>query len=75
MCMAGQPINRKTRFHDLPDFLSVEEFRSYLGLGRTKIYELLRSGEIQSLKFGRIIRIPKAVLCDHQTTQTNLEGS
>jgi excisionase family DNA binding protein len=57
-----EPITRKTRFEDLPDFLSVEETRTYLGLGRSAIYELLRRKDLFSVRFGRVIRIPRAAL-------------
>jgi excisionase family DNA binding protein len=58
----GEPITRKTRFEDLPDFLSVEETRVYLGLGRSTLYELLRRGELKCVKFGRVIRIARGAL-------------
>ena len=55
-------ITRHTRFEDLPDFLSVEETRIYLGLGRSTIYELLRRKELSAVRFGRVIRVPRAAL-------------
>ena len=39
------------------DWYSPDELWQWLGLGRTKIYELLRSGEIPSYKIGRVRRI------------------
>lgn len=39
------------------DWYSPDELWEWLGLGRTKIYELLRSGEIPSYKIGRVRRI------------------
>jgi excisionase family DNA binding protein len=56
------PITRQTRFEDLPDFLSVEETRTYLGLGRSTIYERLRRKELAAVRFGRVIRVPRAAL-------------
>lgn len=53
-----EPITRRTRFEDLPDFLSVEETRTYLELGRSTMYELLRRKELTYMRFGRVIRIP-----------------
>ena len=29
-----------------------------LGIGRTKIYELIATGEIPSVKIGRLVRVP-----------------
>jgi len=55
-------ITGKTRFENLPDFLSVEEARAYLGLGRSTIDELLRRKELVCARFGRVIRIPRAAL-------------
>ncbi len=53
-------VTRQTRFEDLPDFLSVEEFRIYLGIGRSTAYDLLRRGEVPCVRFGRVIRVPRA---------------
>jgi excisionase family DNA binding protein len=36
------------------EWYSPDELWRWLGLGRTKIYELLRSGEIPSYKIGRV---------------------
>jgi excisionase family DNA binding protein len=55
-------ITRQTRFEDLPDLLSVEETRAYLALGRSTMYELLRRKELAYVRFGRLIRIPRASL-------------
>ena len=55
-------ITRRTRFEDLPDFLSVEEFRTYLGIGRSTAYDLLRQGKVPCLRFGRVIRVPRGAL-------------
>jgi len=57
-----EPITRQTRFEDLPDFLSVEEFRTYLGIGRSTAYDLLRRGEVSYVRFGRVIRVPRAAI-------------
>jgi excisionase family DNA binding protein len=55
-------ITRQTRFEELPDFLSVEETRTYLSLGRSTMYELLRRKDLCAVRFGRVIRIPKIAL-------------
>ena len=36
-----------------PKFMSVRELCAYLGIGRTKVYELLRAGQIDSTNIGR----------------------
>lgn len=55
-------ITSQTSFDDLPEFLTAEEIRTYLRLGRSTIYELLRRGELPHVRFGRAIRVPKAAL-------------
>lgn len=42
--------------------LTVNEAAHVLKLGRTRMYDLIRSGEIQILPFGRPIRISGRVL-------------
>ena len=39
------------------EWFATDELVRWLGLGRTKTYEMLRSGEIPSYKIGRIRRI------------------
>ena len=55
-------IDRRMPLQDLPEFLSPEEFREYVGLSRSTVYDLLRRGEIPSRRFGKCIRIPKSAL-------------
>lgn len=38
-------------------WFTTDELVRWLGLGRTKTYEMLRSGEIPSYKIGRVRRI------------------
>ena len=38
--------------------LTAEEVAESLGVGRCKVYDLLRSGELASIKIGRLRRIP-----------------
>lgn len=47
---------------DLPLVLKVEELMSILSIGRNTAYELVRSGQISSIRIGRIYRIPRASL-------------
>lgn len=42
--------------------LTVEEAAEALALGRTKVYELLESGSLRSVKIGRLRRIPVQAL-------------
>ena len=52
-------------FSNYPDIMSVNDLRAALGIGRTKAYELVNSGAIQSIKVGSAIRIPKKSLLDY----------
>ena len=58
------------RFDDLPDLLTPEQARAFLQIGRNTIYELVKSGAIRSVHFGRLIRIPKSALLDPQEPTT-----
>jgi excisionase family DNA binding protein len=51
------------------EWFATDELVSWLGLGRTKTYEMLRSGEIPSYKIGRIRRIRR------QDIEAWLEGN
>lgn len=42
--------------------LTVGEAASYLSCGRTKLFELLRAGEVRVVKLGRATRIPRREL-------------
>lgn len=55
-------MTRTIPYEHLPEYLTPEEFRTYLGLGRNTVYDLLRRGEIPHLRFGRLVRIPKTAL-------------
>lgn len=53
---------RSTPYADLPEFLTPDEFRAYLDLGRNTVYDLLKQGAVPHRRFGRVIRIPKTAL-------------
>lgn len=44
--------------------VSSEDAARALGIGRTKVYELMRSGELRSVKFGGLRRIPVTALAE-----------
>ena len=48
-----------TSFNDLPLTLRVEDLMPILGIGRNTAYELVRSGQIRSIRVGRQLRVPK----------------
>ncbi len=42
-----------------PRYLTIREVIEDLGIGRNRVYEMVASGEIPSVRFGeRIVRIP-----------------
>jgi excisionase family DNA binding protein len=55
------------RFEDLPDLCTPEQAQAFLQVGRNTIYELLKSGAIHSIRFGRLIRIPRRALVEQPT--------
>ena len=60
--------NNYRSFDELPLALRVEDLMHVLGIGRNTAYELVRSGQIRSVKIGRQLRIPKQALIDYLTT-------
>ena len=51
-----------TTFETLPLLLTVEELASVLRIGRNPAYQLVKEGNIQSIRVGRSIRIPRNAL-------------
>lgn len=56
--------NKYRDLHDLPVTLQVEDLMPLLGIGRNTAYELIRSGQIRSVRIGRQIRIPREALLE-----------
>lgn len=50
---------RLTSYDSLPLALRVEDLMPILNIGRNTAYELVRSGQIKSIRVGRQIRISK----------------
>lgn len=49
----------KDMFSEYGDIVTVEEVMKMLQIGRVSIYQMLKSGEIRSLKVGEKYVIPK----------------
>jgi len=47
-------IDRKT--------MSVPEAANYLGIGRNSAYEAARTGQIPTIRIGRLLRVPVAAM-------------
>lgn len=43
-----------------PEWLSVSDLMILTGLGRTKCYELVTSGELEAIKAGRAVRVSRS---------------
>ena len=56
--------NKYRDLNDLPMTLQVEDLMPILGIGRNTAYELIRSGQIRSVRIGRQIRIPREALLE-----------
>ena len=56
--------NKCRDLHELPVTLRVEDLMPILGIGRNTAYELIRSGQIRSVRIGRQIRIPRDTLLE-----------
>ncbi|HZT06560.1 MAG TPA: helix-turn-helix domain-containing protein [Chloroflexota bacterium] len=46
----------------MPMLLTVKDVEAELQLGRTRTYELVRSGELPVVRIGRVVRIPRDAL-------------
>ncbi len=44
------------------EWLSVTEVQKVLGIGRTKAYRMVTSGEIPAVRIGRLVRVNRAEL-------------
>ena len=42
--------------------LRAEEVAEVLGVGRSKVFELFRAGELPVIRIGRSVRVPRAAL-------------
>ena len=56
--------NKYRDLNDLPMTRRVEDLMPILGIGRNTAYELIRSGQIRSVRIGRQIRIPRDALLE-----------
>jgi excisionase family DNA binding protein len=55
-------LTRTTPRADWPELLRAEEVAAVADLGRGTVYDLIRRGELPSVKFGRVVRVPRAGL-------------
>ena len=55
-------VTRHTPIEQLPEVLMVEEMCAWLGIGKSKGYDMVRREEIESIKIGRLVRVPRSAL-------------
>ena len=62
-------------YDDIPLIMKVEDLMPILLIGRNTAYDLVRSGEIQSIRVGRQIRISRDALIAFLENNLNADGS
>lgn len=69
MCTSKNKRNMKhvplVDVEELPIVLTVDQVAEVLCIGKNTAYDLVRSGEIKSVRVGRQIRIPKSALLEY----------
>ena len=63
--------NKYRSLDDLPLSLRVEDLMPILDIGRNTAYELVRSGQIRSIRIGRQLRIPRDAVLEFLNGQGN----
>lgn len=63
-----------TNFNELPLALTVLEAGQVLRVGRNVAYELVRSGQLRSVRVGKNIRIPRDALAEYLNLASWCEG-
>jgi len=56
------PVTSTTPFDDLPQQLTVAEYIAVPRVSRATAYDHIKRNLIPSIRYGRIVRIPKTVL-------------
>lgn len=55
----------ETMFDEFPNMLSPEQVADIMNISKETVYRMVRRGDYDSLKLGRIIRIPKACVLNY----------
>ena len=63
--------NKYRSLDDLPLALRVEDLMPVLAIGRNTAYELVRNGQIRSIKIGKQLRIPRDAVVEFLNGQTD----
>ena len=60
---ANETFSRSTPVEQLPQFLSVNEFARYVGIGRSLAYEMVRTDtRLRTVRFRKLLRITRESL-------------
>lgn len=70
--MEPTEISQIELFETYPDVMTVQQVRQALSIGRTAVYRLLKSHEIECFMIGNAYKIPKTCLIDF--VQKNSKG-
>ncbi len=46
-------------FTNYPDVLTPNQLKDFLNIGKNRVYKMLQTGEIESIRIGKQYRIPK----------------
>lgn len=55
-------IDRLTPREQWPEFLRIAEFGALLDISTGTAYEMVRSGAVEAVRCGRLIRVPRAAV-------------
>lgn len=58
-------VTRYTPLENLPQFLTVDEFCTYVKIGKSSGYGLIKKGIIPAKPFGRLLRIARSDLSNY----------
>lgn len=64
----------KVTINEFGDLLTPGEAMQLLGVGRNKIYDLLRNGQIKHFRIGRGIKIPKKCIQEYIDNMVSIHG-
>ena len=56
-------------FKNYPDVVNVSQFQKMLGIGKSTAYNLLKNKDVQSIRIGRVHRIPKSNIIKYLRSQ------
>lgn len=55
---------------DQRELLTAREVQGLLGLGLSKVYDMMARGELPTVRIGRLVRVPRSDLMEWITTRT-----